>query len=434
MANNFEWEAEDGTAFDEEELQQEFHAERPPRLRRPLFFLVALALLLLLGVVAFRRLGQRVTNAAEDVEEAIQSSHALVTSAARSGDLEVLANVLSGRQLDWTDAQLDLVRENLLYDRRPLGLEWQPMESFEGIETSISPDLQVAEVVSLQSYLVQGDPNNAVSLQQTSVYRRSGNRWLLSPPPFGFWGEKVSTRGHFLQLNVLKRDESLGLRIAADLEATIGAACASLSDLECQDETRLEVNLIADPTLLLDLEPAESRLQGSRYLSLPTPTLVGLPVDESGYRALYRGYAERVVSALIGDLVDWPCCQRAHFYQALLDAQLFQLGLNRWRLGREDYRLMAEHPFGMDELRRLWTQDGDPTEALDERETALVYAFVEFITAHPNSSSPAQMQRSLSSSPTFDDWLVQLSEDGATVEESWNRHIYTQIDDAGRGE
>ena len=330
MTDNFEWEAEDGTTFDEEDLQQGYHAESRPRFRRPILILIALALLVLSGLLAFRQLGQRVTDTTGTVEEAVNSSHTLILSAARSGDVELLANVLSGRQIEWTDAQLDLLREDLFYDRRPLGLEWQSMESFEPIEISISPDLQEAEVVSLQSYLVQGDPSERVSLEQTSLYRRSGDRWLLTPPTFDFWGEKVSTRGRFLVLSVLEKDESLGLRIAADLEATIGAACSSLRDLECQPDTRLEVNLLADPTLLTEMEPPESRLRGSQYLNLPTPTLVGLPVDELGFRALYRGYAERVVSALIGDLVDWSCCRQAHFYGALLDVQLFQLGLKRW--------------------------------------------------------------------------------------------------------
>jgi hypothetical protein len=431
MTNHFEWEAEDGIPLDEEDVHEGYHGERPPRFRRLLLFLVSIVLLTLLVLLMVRQLGQRVASSAEAVEEAVISSHTLVHSAARRGDIELLANVLSDRQLEWTDAQLDLMREGLFYDRRSFGLVWQPSESAVPVETSITPDLQTAEVDSLQSYLVQGDPSERVELQHTSIYRRSRDRWLLSPPSYSFWGEKVSTRGRFLELSVLQRDEIPGLRIAADLEASIGAACALLVDLECQDDTHLEVNLLADPTLLLELESPESRFQGKRYLNLPTPTVVGLPMDELGYRALYRGYAERVLSSLIGDMVDYSCCRRVRFYEALLDAQLFQLGLKRWPLAGDEYRLIAGQVVDMNEIRRLWAQEDDLNENTDMRETALVYAFVEFIIAEAKSSSPANMQRSLSTSATLDDWLVQVNTDRDALDDGWNRFVRAKIDGDG---
>jgi hypothetical protein len=434
MTDNFEWEAEDGTTFDEEDVREGFHARSRPGFRRPVLLLIAIALLVLSGVLAFRQLGQRVANTTGAVEEAINSSHTLIVSAARSGDVELLANVLSGRQSEWTDSQLDLLREDLFYDRRPLGLEWQSAESVEPIEISVSPDLQEAEVISLQSYLLQGDPTAHVNFEQTSIYRRSGDRWLLSPPTFDFWGNKVSTRGRFLELNVLKRDESLGLRIAADLEATIGSTCASLRNLECQPDTYVQVNLLADPTLLVEMEPLESRLRGGQYLNLPTPTLVGIPVDEPGFRALYRGYAERVVSSLIGDLVDWSCCRRAHFYSALLDAQLFQLGIKRWPVTDEDYRQLSDRSIGLDQVRELWSQDEDIAEVFSEFDTRIIYAFVEYLTSDVDGVSAAAMQRSLTSSATLDDWLAQIVADGTAIDQEWNRFVRARIGDSAFGD
>ena len=427
MANNFDWEAEDGEAFDEKEYQEGHHQGGRPRLRRPILILIAVALLLLSGALAFRQLGQRVDDTAGAVEGAIGSSHALILSAARSGDLELLANVLSGRQLEWTDAQLDLMRGGLFYDRRPLGLEWDPDASGEIVDITVSPDLQSAEVVALQDYLVQGNPSERVTLEHTSVYRRSGDRWLLSPPTFDFWGEKVSTRGLLVELSVLERDEALGLHIAADLEATITAACSSLRGLDCPPDTHVEVNLLADPTLFLEMEPAESRLQGSRYLNLPTPTLIGLPVDESGFRAIYRGYAERTLSALLGDLVDWTCCDRAHFYEALLDAQLSQLGLKRWPTTIEEYHSISQQSIGLNQLRDLWLQDVDGADALTEFDAGVAYAFVEFLTFGQKRVPAAQLQRTLSSSVTLDDWLADLFPDTISLEPEWDRFLRSKI-------
>jgi hypothetical protein len=429
MPNDFEWEAEDGTAFDEMVVQDGYHTDSRQRFRRPALILIAVALLVFSGVLAFRQLGQRVSNTTETLEEDVRFAHTLILSAARSADPEILANLLSGRQLEWTDAQLELLRQNLFYDRRPLGLEWQPEDTFEPVEISISPDLQEAEVVSLQSYLVEDgrDRGERVNLEHTSAYHRSGDRWLLSPPLFDFWGGKVSTRGRFLELSVLKRDETLGLRIAADLEATIGAACASLRDLECQPDTHVEVDLVADPTLLLEIAHPESRLQGSRYLKLPTPTLVGLPVDEPGYRVLYRGYAERVLSALIADLLDWSCCRQAHFYQALLDAQLFQLGLKHWPVTEEDYRQISNQSIGLEDFRRLWSQDDSAAEAPSGSETLLVYAFVEFLASDVTSVSVSQMQRSLASADSLDAWLANISSEGSSVDQDWDRFVQDRI-------
>ena len=57
-----------------------------------------------------------------------------------------------------------------------------------------------------------------------------------------------------------------------------------------------------DPESLLALgDPDTPVLQGRTFL-LPTPTLVGLPIDDEGYKALYDGYTGRIVRTLRNDL------------------------------------------------------------------------------------------------------------------------------------
>jgi hypothetical protein len=102
----------------------------------------------------------------------------------------------------------------------------------------------------------------------------------------------------------------------------------------------VQLRLATEPVILNSLiepKPAFARqwnfnLQANiKNMTLPAPTLIGVPVDESGYRALYLGYALRVARAALVDRVPAPPeWQPQGLYVALLDRYLIRLGLRRW--------------------------------------------------------------------------------------------------------
>jgi hypothetical protein len=94
--------------------------------------------------------------------------------------------------------------------------------------------------------------------------------------------------------------------------------------VSCPPGYKLRLRLSRDPASLqhvnrlLDVYPATA----GQDMELPAPSLVGKPVDEAGYRALYRGYAGWVAAAMLSHLN-----QDAFFTHEYLSEQLA-----RWQL------------------------------------------------------------------------------------------------------
>jgi hypothetical protein len=84
----------------------------------------------------------------------------------------------------------------------------------------------------------------------------------------------------------------------------LATLCAEVG-ADCPPGFTLQLRLYRAPDSLLSLY-SPFRLstvyldgQQTTLLSLPAPTLVGLPVDEAGYQVLYRGYAAQMALALL---------------------------------------------------------------------------------------------------------------------------------------
>lgn len=119
------------------------------------------------------------------------------------------------------------------------------------------------------------------------------------------------------------RDAELGYRLSGDLQSLVHNLCQD--DLvSCPPGYKLRLRLSCDPaslqqvSRLLDIYPATA----GQDMELPAPSLVGKPVDEAGYRALYQGYAGWVAAAMLSHLN-----QDAFFSHEQLSGQLA-----RWQL------------------------------------------------------------------------------------------------------
>ena len=270
----------------------------------------------------------------------IISSHNLLQIADAEQDEELFYSVLSGSNSSWTVAQKDLFDAGLLHDRAPLGLSApqgrEPTASADDDSLSISftSDLREAEVVSTQPFNIEigHGLTETVHLQETTIYRLGRERWLLAAPSEKFWGQQSLLRGSRLSLSTPERDAELAERLRADLERKIDEMCQTLAEINCPANLFIEVNFSPDPASLVGTNNPQvmEGEDGVLQIVLPAPTLTGVPVDEQGYQALFRGYAGQLVTAVIYHLVDFNCCRHAVFHQALVDHQLDQLSLKPW--------------------------------------------------------------------------------------------------------
>lgn len=428
MSAHFDW-------LTEEESGWELPPSRPPRppsrRRRHWQLLLLLMLLAIVSGYAYGQLQQRVAAATAAVTEDIRASYRLHYQAAAWRDDELFRTLIGGSNRSWRQTQRALLVQGLLYDRWPLGLRPQAAEP-DVLTVSLSSDLRQAELQATQRYTVarEGGAQETVTLRHTVTYRRGRNRWLVTPPPPDFWGEWQVADGRFLTLVYPQRDEEIAQRLLADLETAWIKSCYTLPGVECARDLRLLVRLNTDPEALLTVADATVMLSGRPNLTLPAPTLVGLPVDETGYQALLRGYAAHVITAILIESAGWSCCHQGLFQQALLDYQLSQLGLRPWPLTPAVYREMPGQAIvGLGGLNRFWSEP--PLRPLSGHAWQQVYALVQFILHVKPDISAASMQRHLLTAGSYFRWLQQYEPLGAlgnrAQQREWLRFIQAQI-------
>ncbi|MCB8944202.1 MAG: hypothetical protein H6658_10650 [Ardenticatenaceae bacterium] len=408
MSDQFDWRTDDEVWTDEPVQEEAVVGTAVPR-RMSWFYALALLLLLaLIGRIAYHQMGVRVEAAQKAIEEDILLTHDLVRQANERRDVELLFSLLSGRDRNWTELQLELAAEGQLFDRKALGL--QATADIENVQVTIAPDLEAAELGYEQLYTTQNADGvtETVRLQQTAVYRR-GDQWLYAPPTAEFWGELQLLENPFFTITYYQRDELLVKQLAADLEVLVTTVCR-LPDIDCPPRLHLSLRFINEPEALLSTADPATLLNHTLNLSLPAPSLIGLPMDEASYQALLRGYSLHVAAAIISQQAGYACCQHGLFHRAFLDWQLYQLYLRPWPLQTADYAQILYGSLHLSDIRQSWNVD---INSPDWRE---VYVLVHFIAANPRHLSPMASQRLLNEDLFYGSWLAQVvGEDNQTA-------------------
>jgi len=412
MSEKFDWQAEDDVVWEDLPADKEVHQTSRKRRRWPILLLI---ILLLAGATAviLRQVNRRVETNSEAMRADILSSRNLLQIAQAEQDEELFFSILSGRDSDWTAAQQDLFQAGLLQDRTPFGLQSQTdrhtalAAEDDSLNITFSPDMLQAEMISEQPFTISigSGLTDTVKLQETSVYRLGRERWLLAPPESDFWGSRESLQGARLRISFPERDMDLVSRLLPDLERKLDEMCRTLVDIECPTGRPVDIQFSTDPASLVatTLPQAARQINNTLRVTLPAPTLVGIPIDEAGYQALFRGYASQLVTALISRLVGYTCCQQLPFYQALVDYQLDQLSLKPWPVTAANYEQIRDERMQLTDLAELWRSE-DPDDLLDE-EGWRVYTMVDYLLKADPTITPAALQRELVGRGSFFGWL-----------------------------
>lgn len=375
--------------------------------RKWVWALLALILLALTGYGLWREVEGGVAAAEQNARDSVVGVHNLAERAAAEGDGELLLSLLSGRDPAWTAAQQKRLSQGLLFSQSAPPFGVRPVGDPVVKEVLLNPKLLEATLSAEQAHVVTGTTGitERVTLRQTHIYRKGEQRWLLSPPPEDFWGEEKTVYGAWLTLSYPERDEQIARRLARDINEKIGEMCTTLPGLNCPAGFTINLYLSEEPASFLELKETPS---AGRELTLPTPSLVGMPADEKAYQALFRGYATRVTTAAITSTVGYECCERLLFYQAALDWQLYALGLRSRPLTLPHYLAAIDSLAGPAWFQMLWYR-----ETLAERppsERALALGTVELLLEDgPGGISAATLQRRLLRAAIPNDWLQTVS-------------------------
>ena len=400
---HFDWQTEDDRTPN---LSPQEEA-RSVRGRKWVGVLLVGLLLALTGYVIWHQAQGGIAAAEQSARESVRAVHELAERAAVQGDGELLVSLLSGRDPEWAAAQQKRLSRDLLFSQAAYPFDMRPVGEPTIDDVALNPELLGASLSAEQAYVVTQTKGitERVTLRQTHIYRKGEQRWLLSPPQEDFWGEPKSTHGTRLTVTYPERDETIALRLARDIDDKVVEMCAALSGLECPAEFTMSVRLSEEPASFLELKPTPSP---DTDLTLPTPSLVGVPTDETAYQALLRGYAARVATAGITSLVGYDCCERILFFQAALDWQLYNLGLRSRPLTLPRYLAAIDNLAGPAWFQMLWYR-----EALTERplaERALALGTLELLLDDGEAATPAaSLQRTLLTAGIPTDWLQKGS-------------------------
>ncbi len=421
--SNFNWQTEDDVLWDDETAAEETAVSR----RRPWFtFIIIVAAVITAGVVIYRQVNERIETATGSVKSDILASQNLIQQAGRQVDVELFQTLLSGRDPAWADLQGELVAQGWLFERAALGLRWQPPQApltladLTGdrapVVIDLNPELSAAELHFNQVYEIEigNGLTKTVTLRQTAVYRRGTQRWLYSPPKDAFWGAYTTNAGSVLTLAYPERDAAVAARLAVDLDAKLNEMCRTVIDIICPDDLRIHLRFDNNSESLMDAAAPLFVSSSGLQIKLPAPTLVGLPLDEAGYQALFRGYAAQVVTAVITNLAAYQCCDHVAFYQALLDYQLDRLGLRPFPHDKVDYARVIGEGITFEEMNTPWRSSR--IDYLAGENGWLVYTAVDFIRQQFPTLSPAHMQRNMNNRRSLTAWLlVVTSETAASI-------------------
>ena len=422
---SFEWQTEEDADWEAERP-----AEEPGRAavgRHSLLLFGALAVIVVAGILLWREAQRRIETAEARVAEAVLASDSIARRAAAEGDRELLRSVLSGRDRAWLQTQYDLLEEGLLFAdaAQPLGL--RPVVDAEPVSTvEVDADLNEVVVIAEQLYRPDGD-GETVALRQTYVYRQGRDRWLLAPPLDDFWGGWGSLRHSHLTLTYRERDEAIARRLAADLDDRLSDLCGTYPKVSCPEDLHLHVRLETDPDSLLALTDPGLGLGRRRRLSLPAPTLVGLPAGDGAYEALLRGYATPVVTAAVAEAVGYECCGRRLFFEAAVNWQLAEMGLRPWPLNLGRYLAAADGLEGPDELRRLWQWPFLAANVEAERWQA--HALIELAMTADQAESIAALQEAILAEASVVGWTHAATSFSSVLAlyENWRSFIFERI-------
>ncbi len=415
---SFEWQTEDERDWEQPEGAAD--GRGPDRRRLWLLFFVAL---IGAGVyLGWRQVQQRVEAGAEAVREEVRASFSLAQRAAAERDQELFVSLLSGRSVTWTDAQRERAERGLLFAETGRLFAFEPAAAEASTPAvELNPEMTEAALSVRQPFLINigSGLQETIVLTQTHVFRRGNERWLLSPPDEEYWGPWQTRNGRALQMIYPQRDEEIALRLHDDLERKLFEMCRTLVD--CRDDFIVLLRMETDAQSVLSVAGGEDRLSGGREMVVPAPSLVGLPLDEAAYAALFRGYARHVLAAAMINLLEYNCCRMATYQEALLDWQLSRLGLRPAPLRPEAYRLLSDWSLQIDYLAEA--ANVSAPRASDGEAPVEVHAFIDFLRSRLSLRQDplGDMQAALADARSFWHWVSEL-----TPYESTNPHMLQQ--------
>ncbi|MCK5920375.1 MAG: hypothetical protein KAG66_05505, partial [Methylococcales bacterium] len=316
--SQFDWQTDENW----EKESNSAESTSPTPYKRHLLSAILLLLLLSIPLLALRKIRQRTAIGITATEADIQAAFNMLSQAEQNSDIDLFKTVLSGSNSDWTSDRLAYRKNAGVYNHSGLGMELVGEPQLLSIE--IDPDFASAElqIETTYTYTARDNQTTPFTLTQTHIYRDGQRNWLLAPPQDKFWGKRAQRIDGQHLIYFPERDSEVMETLLPLLAQDFDRWCENRQSL-CDEPYTLHFTTTPDSLLttlttdrFLDSRPAERRIE------LPTPSLLGLPNDATGYAALQSAYMRHIAMATTADWYGYTCCVRVQFFEALVNAQL----------------------------------------------------------------------------------------------------------------
>ncbi len=295
--------------------------------------------ILLVSSSAIGLLRQMNLRSQETVDQAtadVQDAHELWRHAVLEQDTQLLAGLLYDTRYPlWAEAQVQHVGSGVsLVDRTAYGLFLpigEPGADFAAAPNiTLATTLSHAELTFTQTYQVIAPAHltQTITLEHTLTYHYREGRWLAGPLADTAWGASLNHRLPHLTVTYPERDRPVVQRLLSDWSRLIQQLCADALPFRCDRDYGLQVELSSAPNAMY---PALAGIElttipGQRLYAWPTPTYLGLPVDEAGYEAVCRAYSQPLARQILLDIQANSDLPEVMVY-AWVESRLFELGL-----------------------------------------------------------------------------------------------------------
>ena len=306
MATGFDWQTEEEPGDNTDEPVVPVPHSRLRRFLSAflLFSLVTLLTLLLL----FRQLqAQVVIPVTNQTEADVLAAHALLLEAAKSQDVDLFQVQLSAQNetTGWIHTRTLMMEQGNWPGWSTFGLQWGGAAAEPVI--TLSPDLTQATVRQKQlfHYAPGAEETQEIVLEQTYYYRFSPTGWKLTSAPAD---KQQAWQTHTFPLAAFiypATETEFSLRLAKEVRDKVNQFCALVT---CDQLPLFTVYLEANPT---ELAPTFLSEHWSGWtvrpdLYLPSPAMLGTPLDEKGEAVIRLLYTQVIISYLSSRLSQWP--------------------------------------------------------------------------------------------------------------------------------
>jgi hypothetical protein len=339
MKAHFDWQTEESSPQGDAEFTGNFSASR-----RTIGCLTFTIILIVIIISAFIWLvNDTQSNAVASVKEDVLLAFELRQQAAGVGDGELFSALLSSKDTAWKRDQERLFASNLINDRIAIGLTANSPTQ-DHFTLDLSPDLQQAELSFVQEYRIVEvlSSDQEIELLRSLTFHLEDGRWKYAPPDLAFWGPWKEEEGEFISIAYPARDTEFAAPLVDLIDSHLKDLCAKVREenqfgkVFCQGNKPWRIRLHTEEETLLNLADA-SKVGSSQFdFELPTPTIVGVPLNEKDLEVYLELYTKSILQRMESALLTTAPFPDQHIY-----ALCFQHPLSGQHLYRFDWRLRS---------------------------------------------------------------------------------------------